>query len=274
MSNSYQDFINECWSKHDSHSEDVSQKLKENLSLITSDDNIPGYVSLVVHTLGGHLGRWEDAKNLLLQISQLNFFENNQSVYRGLAALSYCMGNEDDFNKFSELSTEESSSVRIFAMAANELTGQGEIEKATKAFHKALANMPDSLTKENPAVRALAVTANNLACDLEEKNERTSEEVELMLDAANAARKYWEIAGGWVEVERAEYRLSMSHLKAGNLEKALTHARVCEAICKENNAEPFEIFFAYEALTKVNRALCEDMKSKVKEDWQSYCVIP
>lgn len=274
MSNNYQDFINECWSNHDKKSEDVAKNLNENLNLLDSTDKIPGYVSLVIHTLGGHLGKWEDAKNLLHKITELKTFENNQAVYRGLATLSYCMSDESSFNKYTELSTEKGSIVRIYAMAASELTGQGEIDKATKAFEKALASAPQNMTKDNPAARALAVSGNNLACELEEKSERSPEEVNLMLEAAKAGRKYWEIAGGWIEVERAEYRLSMSHLQAGNLNEALTHARLCESICKENNADPFETFFAHEALTKVNRAFCEDMKSKVKEDWQSYCVIP
>lgn len=274
MNNKYQDFINECWSNHDKKSEEVAKNLYENLDLLDSTDKIPGYVSLVIHTLGGHLGKWEEAQILLTKMTTLKTFENNQAVYRGLATLSYCLDDEPSFEKYSGLSTVEGSIVRIYAMAASELVAQKKVEKATKAFEKALISAPENMSKDNPAARALAISGNNLACELEEKSERTSEEVNLMLQAAKAGRKFWEIAGGWMEIERAEYRLSISHLKAGNLNEALTHARLCESICKENNANPFETFFVHEALTKVNRALCEKMKSKVKPDWQSYCVIP
>lgn len=274
MSDNYKNFINECWANHDKKSEEVAAQLSDNLALLDSTDKIPGYVTLVVHTLGGHLGKWEDAKGILTKITEIDSFQNNQAVYRGLATLNHCSQNEADFNKYSELSTEEGSISRIYAVAASELLGQGLVERATKAFEMALSNASENMTKENPAARALAISGNNLACELEEKSERSEEEVNLMLSAAQAARKYWEIAGGWMEVDRAEYRLAISNLKAGKLEDALKHARNCESICRENNADEFELFFAHEALTKVNRALCEELKLKVKSDWQSYCVIP
>tara|TARA_R110002072_G_scaffold534_2_gene3610 strand:- start:144445 stop:145269 length:825 start_codon:yes stop_codon:yes gene_type:complete len=274
MNNNLKDFINECWSIHDKKSDEVANNLKENLNLIDSTENIPGYVSIVTHTFGGHLGKWDEGRQLLKKITELDIFENNQAVYRGLATLSYCMNDEIEFNKYLELSTEEASNVRIYAMAASELTAQGEVIMATQAFEKALSCAPENMTTENPAARALAISGNNLACELEEKNDRNDQEVKLMLTAAKAARKYWEIAGGWVEVERAQYRLAMSHLQAGQLNEALEHARICERICKENNADPFEKFFAHEALAKINKALCEELKSKVKPDYQSYCVIP
>jgi hypothetical protein len=95
-----------------------------------------------------------------------------------------------------------------------------------------------------------------------------------MILAAETGRKYWELAGTWVEVERAEYRLAMTYMHAGQLDKALKHARLCESICNENDAAPFEKFFAAEALVKVQRARCVEYKSKVKEEYQSYCNIP
>lgn len=67
---------------------------------------------------------------------------------------------------------------------------------------------------DHPAFRALAVTGNNLACTLEEKNHRSLQETELMILASRTARKYWELAGGWLEISRAEYRLAMNYLQA------------------------------------------------------------
>ncbi|MBK24143.1 MAG: hypothetical protein CME70_09100 [Halobacteriovorax sp.] len=274
MSNEFQEFINKCWSNHDSKSLEVAEDLEKNLHLIDTTDKIPGYVSIVVHTFGGHLGKWNEASSLLSKIEELPSFENNQAVYRGQASLAYCMDNKENFSKYSGLCTDEGSLVRIYAVAASELTGQGEIEKATLAFEKANSEAPDGINSSNPAAKALAVSGNNLACELEEKESRNESEIALMLSAAKTARKYWEIAGTWVEVERAEYRLAISHLKAEKFNEALMHARICESICIENNADPFELFFAYEALTKVNRAICVDLKSKVKEEYQGYCQIP
>jgi hypothetical protein len=43
-----------------------------------------------------------------------------------------------------------------------------------------------------------------------------------MIFAAKTTRKYWEIAGTWLEIERAEYRLAMTYLAAGDLNVALS----------------------------------------------------
>ena len=64
--------------------------------------------------------------------------------------------------------------------------------------------------------RALAVAANNLASSLEERSTRSAGERELMILAAQTARHYWGRAGGWLETERAEYRLAMSWVQAGD----------------------------------------------------------
>lgn len=45
-----------------------------------------------------------------------------------------------------------------------------------------------------------------------------------MLLAAQTARKFWEQAGTWLQVEKAEYRLSMTYLQAGDPGKAWQRA--------------------------------------------------
>ena len=76
-----------------------------------------------------------------------------------------------------------------------------------------------------------------------------------MIAAAQAARRYWERAGGWTEVELAEYRLAMTWLQAGEAARALPHAQRCLQICMDNDAPAFERFFAWEALARVQRAV-------------------
>jgi hypothetical protein len=77
--------------------------------------------------------------------------------------------------------------------------------------------------------------------------------MDLMILAAQVGRKYWEIAGSWLEVERAEYRLSQTYLKANNFAKALEHAQTCLEVAQENNAPALELFFGYEALAQVEK---------------------
>lgn len=268
------EFINQCWADHDKKSEDVAKNLAENLALLTDAEQIPGYVAITVHTYGGHLGNWSGAEKVLKDMLETKAGREHEAIYRGLATLAFCAEDQESFISYSEKCLEEGSMVRVYAVAASQLAGQSMTSLASEAFKKALGEAPPEITKDHPAARALAISGNNLAAELEEKAEQSPEEKSLMIEAAKAGRKYWEIAGTWVEVERAEYRLAMSYLKAGELEKSLTHARLCESICVENQADEFEKFFAYEALTKVNRAFCEDLKSKVKPEWQQYCVIP
>lgn len=274
MSKDFNQFINDGWNKHASESEFVASELVSNVDLLDTTEKIPQFVALAVHVFGGHLGRWQNLIELLQEIKKLNVFENNQAVYRALATAAYCTGDTNDFNKYSRQASEEGSLLRIYAACASELVAQKQIKQATKAFHLALSQLPDQLPSESPIARSIAIAANNLACELEEFPERSEEEKQLMLLAAETARTHWEIAGTWLEVERAEYRLASSNLIAGNFEQAFTHAMFCLDICQENQAEPFEIFFAYEILTKICRQACVETKDKVKPEWQSYCTIP
>ena len=64
-----------------------------------------------------------------------------------------------------------------------------------------------------------AVAGNNLAATLEEKPDRDAFETEGMLTAAQGGLHHWKLAGGWMEEERAEYRLARSLLQAGDPSK-------------------------------------------------------
>lgn len=276
MSEKFKKLINEGWKNHDRKSQEVADSLFEGFHLLETPEQFPPFVSLAIHTIGGHLGQWSKAEELLQELTRLDSFQNDSCVYRGLSALSYIQNNLDNFQKYLALcpKEEKDSEVRIYAMAANELVGQKEIKRAKEVFHLTLTKMSSNLEKGDSSARAMAICGNNLACELEEKEVRSEEENEFMVLAAQTARKYWEVAGSWVEVERAEYRLAMSLMKANRFNEALEHARNCERICLENEAAPFEKFFAYEALTKVNQALCAHTKTQVKDEYQAYCTVP
>lgn len=118
---------------------------------------------------------------------------------------------------------------------------------------------------------------------LEEKPCRNQDEKDLMILAAKTGRKFWEIAGTWLQIERAEYRLSNSYRKADDLVKALEHAQTCIEICEANRAGPLEFFFGYEALALSEQARSNtigfekaltQVKSnfeKLSEDDKSWC---
>jgi hypothetical protein len=104
------------------------------------------------------------------------------------------------------------------------------------------------------AQRALAALANNVAGDVrfyfQPEHRADADRVHTMLDAARRARAAWERAGGWMEVERADYQLALCHAAAGQGAEAVTHAKACLQRCEANGADAYELFFAHEALVR------------------------
>lgn len=144
--------------------------------------------------------------------------------------------------------------VRATALAASNLADR-EAARAGALLQQAVAAAEAAVLPDaDPAVRALAVAGNNIAAALEEKAGRDADETRLMLYAAQVARHHWARAGTWLETERAEYRLAMSHLQAGDLPQARQHAQHCLEIVQAQGSVPLEAFFGWEALGRVDRA--------------------
>jgi len=253
------DFLSAAWADHASNCEGVATRLPGALTLAKSAEDIAPFVNLTVHVLGDHLGRWDDGLELLSQVAATNFCEGDgdsgHAVQRGQAVLLLCKG---DRTKAEELairahagpSPRASTFIRILAGAAAALAQQKRIPEATSLFEEALGLTSYGPTRGDPAARALAVTANNLASDLEGKADKLAVEIKLMKIAAATARQYWEVCGGWLEVERAEYRLAMTLLAANEPAAGLEHAELCLSMCRTNNAGLFELFFGHEARAK------------------------
>jgi hypothetical protein len=252
-------FLSAAWNDHATDSEGVAKRLPQGLALIETAEDIPPFVNLAVHVLGEHLGSWDDGLTLLDNVAAIKFCaketEASRAVLRSKAILFLCKG---ETKKAEELGAAAHSApwpaastlVRINASAAAALVGQKRFSEAASLMEKALGLAAYGPKRDDPAPRALAVTGNNLACELEKRATRDPIEVALMKNAATVARQYWEVAGTWLEVERAEYRLAMTMIAAGDAAAALEHAELCLKICKSNNADLFEYFFAHEARTK------------------------
>ncbi len=106
------------------------------------------------------------------------------------------------------------------------------------------------------AGKAFAATANNVASHLQDGPRGDAARDTLMLQAAAIARRAWASAGGWLQVERADYRLALCHAAAGQGNEAVDHARRCLAGCVAagEQADAVEHFFAHEALVRAHRA--------------------
>ncbi len=247
----FDNFINQAWDDHVTDSKGVAARLEKCIALLTDNNQIPTLVNLATHVYGEHLGQWKEGVKFLNGLRSASIFqaetESNNAINRSVAALELAGGLNPKLQNFGN-----SDLVRIFANAAAALCGQNQIAMAIEYFKNGLEIITQGeLTKEDPANRALAVTGNNLAATLEEKNSLSEDENRLMILAALTGRKFWEIAGTWLNVARAEYRLARTYLKTKQFQLALVHAQLCLEVNETNKAEPLELFLGYEVLALV-----------------------
>jgi hypothetical protein len=246
-------FVADGWRDHADDARGVADRLAEGLALVTDEAHIPDLLGLANHVFGEHLGAWHEGLaffDLVAALPELAIDgTSGQALRRCKASLALAAGIED-----MRPTLPPSDRIRVGAMAAASLA-ERDAARASALFGDALECAHSvSLAAADPANRALAVTGNGLACTLEQKAERGEAERELMILAAQTARHYWEIAGTWLETERAEYRLAMTWLQAGDLARAREHAQACLEIVGRNGNLPLEAFFGWEALGRVERA--------------------
>lgn len=242
---SFDTFISQAWRDHAENSDAVAARLPEALSLLEKPEQVAPLARLIVHVEGEHLGRWQEGLELLSRVKESPHSsgpEAEAALRRGSATLTAC-----ERGSLPAEGLSASDKARCLAAAAAALSARGQGERA-EAFFRSALQAAAKLPKDDPAQRDLAVTSNNMASILEEKADRAFRDTELMLMAAHAARRHWELAGTWLEVERAEYRLALSFLAAKKPGDARRHAELCLEIAAANNAGPLELFFGQEAL--------------------------
>ena len=251
---SFTDFVTHAWDEHATDPAAVAQRLAtEGVALVTDAAHVAPLAQLVHHVVGEHLGRWDDGLAVLQSLAArpacVVGSAPAQAVSRCQASLALCAGQPDTRGQMTP-----SDAIRVTALAAAALA-ERQTPRAMQLLRDALARSDAAkLPAEDAAHRALAVAGNNLACTLEKKSGRSADEVALMILAAQIGRRFWALAGGWLETERAEYRLAMTWLQAGDVAQARQHAQACLNIVQREAAPALEHFFACEAVAMVARA--------------------
>lgn len=246
-----------AWAAHaDDPAGTAARIAVEGADLARSDAQLARLAQLAHHLWGEHLGDAATGRQALLELERHPAHNAGGTAAHALrlyrASLALVGGDAAASPAWTEWTA--SDRLRIQALAASAAVGR-DTGLAASLFGQALALAEASaLGDDDPALRALAAAANNLACTLEARPARGDAERELMVVAAQAARRYWERAGGWLEVQRAEYRLAMSWLAAGDTDRARRHAERCLASVDANTGPAFERFFGWEALAAVERA--------------------
>lgn len=249
----FEEYLKSAWNKHAAQAEAVASEIQIGVATIESNEQLSQMSQLVAHVFGEHLGRWAAGVEILNGLKTHQKFvagsETDRNIRRSIATLQIAAGSTQDVVDLSL-----SEKIRALVNASAALVGK-DIQKAKLFLQESLELVRTAeLLNNDPTFKAIAMAGNNIACAIEEKPARTLQETELMVLAAQTARKFWEIAGTWLEVERAEYRLAQTYLVSGELAKAMAHAQLCEKIAKDNNAPALELFFASEAIALIEKA--------------------
>lgn len=253
-----QNFIDDGWSRHADEPQAVADALPQGLALIESEQDVIALNRLAHHVFGEHLAQWGQGLAFVRRLVELS--RNAGHLPAGGAAESSCRCSEASLllgqgQRDAREALSLSERIEATAMAAASLALH-DTPRALALMSEALrAAETAALPNGDPVNRALAVACNNLASTLEEQPERDADERALMILAAEAARRYWAIAGTWLHVERAEFRLAHTWLKAGDPRQSREHALACLAIVAENRGAAIERFFGHEPLVLAERAL-------------------
>ena len=247
-------FIVQAWVEHVTDATAVAQRLQsEGLAGVSAPDHVAPLATLAHHVLGQHLQRWQDGLALLQALQALPACEAGSvgaaTVARYIASLRLCAGQADALQDLGS-----SERIRVQAMAAANLA-EHDAARAMALFQQALQTAQASaLPDTDPCNPVLAITGNNLAAALEQKTGRSADERALMIAAAQAGRRYWALAGTWEEIQRAEYRLAMTWLQAGDAARSRHHAQACLDILQAHDGPAFERLFGLEALAHAAHA--------------------
>ena len=249
-------FIDAAWSRHADDPGGTAQSLADGAALVTTEAELVALIVLAQHVHGEHLGRWQAGLECLEHLAASALFDpagaSGQALARCTASLLLAAGNAGAADALGLSDRIRATALAAACLAQNEPAP--DIGRAAALWQAALAVAAGSGLPDGDAMhRTLAATGNNLASELEQKPLRTAAERELMLAAANAARNHWAVAGNWLEVERAEYRLASSWLAAGDAQCARHHAQACLDLVDANAGPALERFFGWEAMARAQQ---------------------
>jgi hypothetical protein len=249
---SFDAFVETAWNDHGDRPRVVADRLAASLHVVTAPEHVAPYARIVTHVFGEHLGEWERGVRMLESLRGLPAFDRSPAVEgavaRGIGALRYAEG---DAHALDALTSDDR--IVAIATAASAFAGLAGFKRALAAYGQALALAEAGLAPGSSALRALAIGGNNLASALEGKRDRDGVETRGMIVAAEAALRYWTLAGTWLEEERAHYRLARSLLRARRPRDAVESARRCVDVCERNDAPAFERFFGHAVLAVAQR---------------------
>ncbi|MFZ0170345.1 MAG: helix-turn-helix domain-containing protein [Acidimicrobiales bacterium] len=113
-----------------------------------------------------------------------------------------------------------------------------------------VTNQPTDELLSPEQERKLGAAYFNSVWDLMEKEDRTTEEDDLMLHMAHASRHHWGQVGKPEQIARGEWQVSRVYAVLHRSEPCLHHAQRVLDICLANGIADWDLAFAYEALAR------------------------
>jgi len=241
-------FIEQAWNDHGTDLPAVVARLDQGLALLTeSPAKLNDFLQLAAHV---HLEHRGDAQAMQSVLDRSTPFVASQpdaqaTVDKARLTMALLRGESPDASMLPI-----AARVRAHGDAACGLAARGDHAQARRLLQAAAAITRDADGQQRtPAGKGLAASYNNVASLLLD-GKRSPEADALMLETATQARSAWAAAGTWLNVERAEYLLAITHAATGHGTQAAEHAKACADICEANAADAFERFFAQEALAR------------------------
>lgn len=253
--------IQECWKDHADDTVAVAARLEVAIELVRDAQQAAQYSNIVNHVIGEHLNDWTHAANLVSSVvAKLKDEPAASATWAALCVAQTLAGD------ITEAIVAESRALavakahplatltRVRMQLVTGLMGLKRSDEAAKVYLAAL-EMADQIGDKSSADRSIAVTSNNLASELCEKANRSKEQTALMLKAAHAARAAWLRAGDWMNDERADYLLALTHNAAGLHGQALEFAKRGLATIASNGKEDVDAAFLHLTSAKAQGAL-------------------
>ncbi|MDJ0974898.1 MAG: hypothetical protein QNJ98_10600 [Planctomycetota bacterium] len=255
---SLNELIQQGWGAHADKTAEVADKLEAGIDLVEDAQGAAGFMNLVNHTIGDHLG--DRARALRInEAAAARVGETDATPHWLQLAVSRHLA--DDANGAKEveakLGDDASVAIRVGMLVAQGRMHAGDWDAAATLYGQNLA-AAEALPEGNGAERAVAVVSNNMASEVLAMDTFNEAQGALMAKAADAARTFWLRVGNWVNDERSDYLLSGVNHKLGKHEDARVHAERALQTIADNGEEKVDEAFLHLARAAACRGLGDE----------------